>query len=194
MPSDGDGEVLITLTETSAEILAKIPELKTWSVAPTMTRGSKGKGIKRAKLVKVQAKGGQSLVEKKKQDTVKKKDKAEKKEKKEKKKKITVNTDELTDADFRRTPQGRQNIENVMKELYSLDQKAFPTGPAFTPEGHCRMKFEGASKFTWDEMLKASGRAMESLWFGLFICLRSFLIFGFVWVHAFPSKAKIEDR
>ena len=162
----------VTFTHPTAEVLAKIPELKTWSVAPTMTRGSKGKGIKRKrdKLTKAHAKG-HSLVAKKKETSVKKKEKAEKKEKKEKKSKITVKTDGLTNAGFRRTPQGRQNIENVMKELYSLDQKGFPAAPAFTPEGHCRMKFEGASKFTWDKALTTSGKAMESLWFGLLECL-----------------------
>ena len=39
-PEEGHGEVRLRLTQASADVLAKVPDLKRWQVAPTMSRGA----------------------------------------------------------------------------------------------------------------------------------------------------------
>ena len=39
-PEEGDGKVKLRLTQASAEVLGKVPGLKRWQVAPTMSRGA----------------------------------------------------------------------------------------------------------------------------------------------------------
>ena len=68
-------------------------------------------------------------------------------------------------SSFRRTHAGREVIKSQMEELMALDQKAFEHSPAFTLEGKCRMKFSGADKIMWKDLLEASGRAFENMHF-----------------------------
>ena len=98
--------------------------------------------------------------------------KKEKKTKKAKKEKKTKDPEpllgdedetEVTEAAFRRTPQGREAIKKQMMELYDLDKKAFPHSPAFSVQGECRMKFQGADKFTWDQIKESAGKAFETM-------------------------------
>ena len=61
---------------------------------------------------------------------------------------------------------GRDRIRAVFQELHILDQQAFRDTPTFSPEGVLRMKFDGASNFTWEQVLSASAKAMENMYFG----------------------------
>ena len=163
MPTDPDGEVHVVLTRESVEALARIPEMRVWEVGPTMVRGSKGKSIKRscASMMANTRKQGRA-------QKVKKADKksARLKVRKLKKKNEVVDGLGLCDADFRRTPVGREHIRAIFQELHILDQQAFRDSPTFSPEGTLRMKFDGASNFTWDQVLSSSAKALENMYFG----------------------------
>ena len=70
---------------------------------------------------------------------------------------------DITSKSFRKNVQGRENIKFFMKKLYDFDCKIHPQAPAFEPSGHCRLKFEGASAFTWVEIHENSAATMEFL-------------------------------
>ena len=177
-PLDGDGKVKVTLSEESSDVLAKVPDLKKWRVAPTMTRGSRAAykdQIERAKahMGTMQVKMQKKLKAKK--DSVKKNQKAEKKAEKKKLKKqekkeakaksklADLSTEDLSAAHFRRTSAGRAAIKLLMTELHALDCKQFGQSPCFDGSGHCRLKMDGASTVTWDEIHATSPAVMESM-------------------------------
>ena len=164
-PSHGDGEVRVRLSPDSAQVLDKVATLKKWSVAPPMTRGSKAAA---------------ASLPNEKEDTVDhlppKKEKKSKKSKKAlkmhvKKPKLSapkpvkdaVNVDGLDESSIRRTPQGREAVKLIMNSLLKLDEKSFGSAPVFSPEGKCRMKFEGAELVSWQDLLDSSPMAFETL-------------------------------
>ena len=134
-----------------------------------MTRGAqrdyqedvqrKAAAMQRSKAKKVSFK---SKVSKKKVKTKKSK-KEKKQEKMAKKASAAPHDGALTEESFRRNDEGRQCILDFMTQLHSLDEKRFGSTPAFSIDGSCGMKFEGASKLKWDDMLKASPDVFESM-------------------------------
>ena len=164
LPSHGDGEVHVVLSKASAVALQHVSLLRRWSVAPPMTRGANAK----------QAAGGSKklvapvpLKPKKFQPR-----KVNKKRKGETAKPEVVHPAEMDQSWFRRTSAGRENILGQMHEIYELDQKIFSSAPAFSLDGHCRAKFPGADQFTWNQILEASPRTIETMfpaWLSQFV-------------------------
>ena len=158
-PEDGDGDVKIVLTDASASALAHVHGMKKWRVGPTMTRGSKAvtsvKGVLSQKM---------PAPKMKKVKVTKMLKPRKKKEKTEKPVVATVDPGAWSEISFRRTPQGREAIKSVMLELWEQDKAAHPHSPVFDDSGRCRMKFQGASNFKWEEILEASGKCMEQLY------------------------------
>ena len=76
-----------------------------------------------------------------------------------------LETAEVQKKDIRRTIEGRIAVQRVVESLCRLDEEVFPSAPCFAagPEGQCRLNFEGASTFTRQTVLDASGRAVQSL-------------------------------
>ena len=50
-----------------------------------------------------------------------------------------------------------------METLFESDCNAFGRAPAFASDGTCRMKFDGADKFKWDDILSVAPKAIEWL-------------------------------
>ena len=86
-----------------------------------------------------------------------------KKSEKKKSDPVHLDTEEVSEATFRRTVQGREAIRAQIVELNELERNAFPKSPAFSPQGSCRLKFQGAEKFTWDDVLRNAGPAIEHM-------------------------------
>lgn len=167
----------IKLTPESAEVLSRVEGLQRWCVDPTMTRGSKKEKdsitAKETGLPKVTK---ESKSTKKKPGIVhasnpfkKKKIKAPKVKK--------LETSEISAATIRRTVAGREAIKVLMEKLFESDCNAFGSAPAFSSDGTCRMKFEGAEKFTWDGILSVAPKAIE--WMSLATFCSSFLFLNF---------------
>ena len=158
-PEDGDGEVRIKLTLGSEAILEKVPKLKKWNVQHPMIRGSNAA-----------AKGHESSV-KRKRNTLKivRKGKSGngKKKSKKTKKAPELHTDDLGEKSFHRNRKGREAVQLVCDALKALDEKAFPNSTAFTAEGRCRMKFEGADALTWEMLIGDAPKAFESMCRGM---------------------------
>ena len=77
---------------------------------------------------------------------------------------VAIETSEFTESSFTRSEKGRSNIAQKLQQIHELDLKTFPDRPVFTPEGVCRMKFQGSEKFSWSMIVEASGKAMEALY------------------------------
>ena len=172
-PTDGDGNLVVTLTKNSAEALAKVESLAGWKVLPTMTRGS-GCSAAAASLLPQAAPKSKSATTS--NNTGKRA--ADKDNKKIKKPKLAVlkpekPEKELTEDSIRRTKEGREAIQSILKEIKVLDENLHARAPTFTSTGQLRMKFEGANQFTWEMLLDGSGKTFESLHFG--VCVRQFL-------------------
>ena len=150
------------MSDASAEMLDKIPGLSKWGVAPPMTRGSKASKSAAASLKKLHAPASAPV--KPKVRRVRKRTLKSKKNDAKKAQPVLPAAD-VGPSSFRRTPAGREVIKSQMEELMALDQAAFPGSPAFSLEGKCRMKFNGADKVMWKDLLEASGRAFESMHF-----------------------------
>lgn len=155
-PKDGGGDVQITFTKQSVDVIAKVVNMKGWVVAPTMTRGAKKVGATLA--------GNMSQLG----PNVPKPAKRVKKKilKPQPKETVPVEEEELGDASIRRTQQGRDNIKKIMKNLFELDKAVFPNAPAFDTLGRCRLKFQGADSYLWPDLLEASGRTFECMYLG----------------------------
>ena len=164
-PETGDGLVKIVLAESCGDVLAKLEGIKRWRVQPTMLRGARkvaahgdetglsGMGQKKRKRLRVRTKKGakKELIPKG------------------KKKKKTHNVpevkgaDEVTEKEICRTPEGRAMIKLLLQNIYEMDQHVHPSAPVFGSDGRCRLKFEGASMFTWEGVLDAAPAAMEAM-------------------------------
>ena len=157
-----DAEVRIILSPASADMLDKIPGVSKWGVAPPMTRGSKACKSGAASLKKLHAPvaaASKPKVRRVRKGTLKVKKTVTKAAE------PTLEAADVGPSSFRRTQAGREIIKSQMEELMALDQKAFENSPAFTMEGKCRMKFDGADKVMWKDLLEASGRAFEHMHF-----------------------------
>lgn len=162
-PETGDGLVKIVLAESCGDVLAKLEGIKRWRVQPTMLRGAR----------KVAAHGDETglsgMGQKKKRLRLRTKKRAKKELIPKGKKKKTHNVpevkgaDEVTDNEIRRTPEGRAMIKLLLQNIYEVDQHVHPSAPVFGSDGRCRLKFEGASMFTWEGVLDAAPAAMESM-------------------------------
>ena len=184
-PDAGDGRVLITLSESSAEVLTKVDGIKRWRVQPTMVRGSRStQGVPVPRVGVSQRLKGRSRKTKAKSAKAKKNAQAGPKSKHgkvtgtgkgimQKGTKKTVHKGaaipevkapgDITVDDIRRSDDGREAIKLLVQELYEIDMEKNPASPVFDAAGHCRMKFEGASDYTWQCLLDAAPQAMESL-------------------------------
>ena len=182
-PQKGSEDVKIVLTDASLDILARVPELKRWKVAPPMTRGVKSAKAVAPKAVVKPRRSVKITKEKKEVEgfrarrlrgrKLKKLSKQEKKEKKEKKKKsnrdktkakMEDSTGEMHERSFGRDEAGRENIQTEMKQLHDLYCQAFPSRPAFNADGKLRLNFPGAENFSFKEMIHASGHAFQAMY------------------------------
>ena len=152
----------MTLTPESADVLGRIPEMKQWKVAPTMTRGAKGRSLKQAMARRAQ-KARKALTNPKKKRKLRRAQQTSKKSEKKKSAPVHLDTEDVSEATFRRTAQGREAIRAQILELNELDRNAFPKAPAFSPQGMCKLKFQGAEKFTWDDVLRNAAPAIEHM-------------------------------
>lgn len=156
-PINGNDDMKIRLTDASANVLVKVPELKRWSVQPTMTRGARkvaqkvAQKINAKKLKSKNVKKGLKLKCKK----------ARKAKKKSQPKVVKLDVSEISPASFRRTIEGRGNVTYMLRQIVELDEKAFPLAPAWGPTGTLRMKFEGADQFQLEKVLEAAPKAIE---------------------------------
>ena len=66
-------------------------------------------------------------------------------------------------GNLRRTVAGREAVKVLMETLFESDCNAFGRAPAFASDGTCRMKFDGADKFKWDDILSVAPKAIEWL-------------------------------
>ena len=105
-PKDGGGDVQITFTKQSVDVIAKVVNMKGWVVAPTMTRGAKKVG---ATLAGNMSQLGPNVPTRAKR--VKKKIL-----KPQPKETVPVEEEEHGDASIRRTQQGRDNIKKIYNE------------------------------------------------------------------------------
>ena len=153
-PEDGAGEVKVVLTQESALVLPKIPEMRRWQVQPTMTRGAKAAAKKFAEMKEVKPKAKSGPTSKVRKHRTKKDAKISQ---------VMPLLDEENPSMFRRTPQGRERIRMMMEDLLKLDQKVFPKSPVFDEEGTCRMKFQGADMYNWSGVLDNAGGAFEHM-------------------------------
>lgn len=146
--------MVIRLSQASADVLSHIDDIKKWRVQPTMTRGAKAMSSKRAPF---------------KLNLPKSKAKAKPKQKGKGKKKAShdevLAPEDFKCQDFTRNEQGHITIRACVSDLYSVDQKIFPTIPLFNAEKKCRMKFEGAMNHTWPEILDIVPYAFEHMCF-----------------------------
>lgn len=165
-PRDGGGDVRVVLTNESVGILAKIPSMTRWNVPPTMTRGAAAAAAKSQQTTKKTRKKPSKGKRVAKRKAIKKGPKPQKEKKKKQKTLETVDSSEVTEACFRRTPLGRSAIKGQMLALRQLDQTTFPHASTFGDDGKCRLKFQGASKFTWDDVLNNAAGAFEHMYLG----------------------------
>ena len=179
-PDEGDGKVSLVLSESSGELLSKVDGVKRWRVQPTMVRGWKktnavplhvGKGIKsklrRSKRVAQsrKAKGSKTQKEQKEQKEDGNASQTQNKKKSGHIPQVKTAAD-VTADDIRRSVDGHEAIRMVVQDIYEIDLKSFPSNPVFDAQGRCRMKFEGASSYTWSEVLQASPEAFEAMHLG----------------------------
>jgi len=171
-PDEGDGKVRLLLSESSGELLSKVDGVKRWRVQPTMVRGWKktnsiplhvGKGCIKSKLKRGTHASKKGLKSKKEtQDEDETLSKTKKKKADSHIPQVKTASD-VTADDIRRSVDGHEAIKLVFQEIYEIDAKTFPSNPVFDSQGCCRLKFEGASSFTWSEVLKASPLALEAM-------------------------------
>lgn len=169
-PDSSDGDVDVMLTEESGNVLARVPDLARWQVAPTMTRGA---GAAAGASIAPKAKSAPTKTAQAKTAS----DAAPKARTKSKREKTTVpmlQTSEVAESAIRRTMEGRSAISRFLDMLGRLDSEAFPHNPAFGPgpEGCCRLKFEGASTFTRECVASHAGHAVESMCLDVILILQ----------------------
>ena len=156
-PNQGSGRVEITLSDASADVLAKVEGLQCWHVGPTMQRGSNHpddlpKVKNQSQKKPTEAKPKEIPVKSEKEGSAEVK---EKKSKKDAKKKVCVADLDLTADSFARNHAAAgENCKSMMLEILQLDANAFPKSPLFGPDGVCRMTFDGASSMTRDRVLE----------------------------------------
>lgn len=152
----------ITLSSASADVLARVSSLRRWSVAPTMTRGSKAVGqeltpdllVTENKAGKNKEKGNGKVV---KMHIKKPKIKAAAPSK------PVVAVGDISAENIRRNNNGRAAVLELMNELMELDEQTFPSAPAFDPEGICKMPFEGAKNIKKQMIVDAAPMAFEAM-------------------------------
>lgn len=172
------------LSEASAAVLSKVETMRKWKVAPPMTRGSHATSTedilgapkrgrkKKTKVLKEKSRKIHTKKAKKKLRRTKAKKSAEETMMESKKPKVHT---ELTEASFRRNRDGRAAVMLAMQELYELDNHENPNYPCFNDLGFCRLKFDGAEKLKWEDMLDASPKALECMHLGFSFILPTWL-------------------
>ncbi len=73
------------------------------------------------------------------------------------------------DVSIRRNVEGRKKIREIMIDLHAKDCNAFGKAPLFDSEGFCRMRFEGANKVSWSEILEAAPECFDRMCLGYFL-------------------------
>ena len=140
------------ISQASAEALAKVPDLETWMVAPTMVRGSGMKPAPAADPKKKTAKKVASTISKL-------------AGKKSSKKPAVVNLDEC-ELKFKRTKLGRSRIASDLENLSKMDWQSFPGNPIFNSDGENRMKLANANQANLPNVLKFGPWCAQNMFFG----------------------------
>lgn len=140
------------ISQASAEALAKVPDLETWMVAPTMVRGSGMKPAPAADPKKKTAKKVASTISKL-------------AGKKSSKKPAVVNLDEC-ELKFKRTKLGRSRIASDLENLSKMDWQSFPGNPIFNSDGENRMKLANANQANLPNVLKFGPWCVQNMFFG----------------------------
>eukprot|EP00438_Fugacium_kawagutii_P009640 Skav214989 [mRNA] locus=scaffold508:314502:319550:+ [translate_table: standard] len=131
-----DAEIVISTS--SANALALVPDLETWTVQPTLRRGAKrkapGSGPFAQKVVRARKKALSGPKAKK--NTRKKKTIEE-----EQSEEIGLG-DKFTygPMDFKRTAEGKANTSKCFRQIYELDMQIWPDSRCFDADGRCRLK------------------------------------------------------
>lgn len=150
-PLTGCNWLEVILTSTSADALAKVEDLETWTVPPTMVRGSKAASVAKAKA-KAAPKVRATISKAKANSLLKPKFN------------MDVDAPEEEELPYRRTKLGREQISAALMAVRKKDWERFPSNPVFGANGECRMKFDGAQSLTVDKMCKNGGIYMEALY------------------------------
>ena len=150
-PKEGNGLVRFTLSESTADVMARVSSMKKWHVMPTMVRGA----AKTSKPANGQAPdfGGEVTG---------------KKAPRPKKNKVKSCLVDISAETITRSEEGAEAIKVLMEELHRLDMARFPDSPIFENGGMgaCKLKFPGASGVTWAEVLERSPAAFSSVHLG----------------------------
>ena len=147
------------MSEESAESLAKLDELETWSVAPTMTRGSRKKPVTGAPVKKVSAEaaGGKK---RRRIKLVRRRVGKDKPKKKAAEKKPEFGAEP---GQINRSSQGRELIQERLSELHSLEAMLFKETPLWSTDGFCRMKYGPAKMVQWKDVLEKAPACFECM-------------------------------
>lgn len=132
------GDVEVVISTPSANALAIVPELETWTVQPTLQRGAKrkapgsGQSFKQ-KVARARKRAARGPKAQAKKDA--------------KKKQAAVNADmgigenfTYGRGDFKRTGEGKPNTSKILRQIYELDCQTWPKSRAFDAKtGLCRL-------------------------------------------------------
>eukprot|EP00438_Fugacium_kawagutii_P008763 Skav206806 [mRNA] locus=scaffold1990:253368:261683:- [translate_table: standard] len=190
-PDRGDGQVRITLSSASSDVLSRVSNLRRWNVAPPMTRGSKAV---------VQEAVTDPVVPQKKNGKNKDNGKGKVVKLHVKKPKIkagapakpTVPVGEHTADSIRRNNNGRAAVVDLVADLIDTDSKIYASAPAFnTTNGACLFRFEGGHKITQQMIMDAAPLALEAM----YKYVKSSSAFGkTVWRHIDAAKKSLEKE
>ena len=159
-PNRHDGYMKVTLSEESAEALARVPELETWPVEPTMARG-------RRKVAQAKCKPVAGPRRKLNARRVMKRVAAVQKRLKKKVAKeapVCKPGKEGEPDPINRTTRGRATIQSRLTELRQLEGRMFKENPLFDTEGFCRMQYEAARVMKWKDILLHAPACLETMY------------------------------
>lgn len=156
--------MIVKLEEESSAVLARVPSLTRWRVAPTMVRGSKSASSEAISKGQIHFSAMQFRRGSKKNGKKNAKKKTSKdKKKKTKQPKHALPEKELSASSLRRTTAGRAAIVSLVKRLNELDCEKNPGNPCFDDGGFCQIKFDGADTLQWEDMLQKAPDAFEEM-------------------------------
>lgn len=162
-PTDGNEPYKVTITEESANAVAKIGDLtQLWGAAPTMVRGA----------AKVMSENSEGAPEQKRRKRGPAKRNAEEAAQHAQQAEVldddppTLETVDV--SQIRRTSQGRTLIGALLMDVIEVDAKTFPETLAFDKKSaQCRIQDAGAQLLTMPQIVDGAGFAFESMRPGL---------------------------
>eukprot|EP00438_Fugacium_kawagutii_P028424 Skav221014 [mRNA] locus=scaffold2350:235252:241894:- [translate_table: standard] len=163
IPADGDGNVKITLTPESAEVLEKVPSLRKWDVKAPMTRGVPvTPAAADAKVHTASAAGQRPRKASKAVNLHVKKPLLKKKTPS----KPEVPVSDYSHASIRKNTRGRAAVQDLVQSMITLDEAVHPESLLFNDQGKCRMTFPGAQGVFKQALVEASPGAFEAMQLG----------------------------